>query len=810
MAKQRIVDTFGAFHYDVAYQKTFEGYLPRSFAAIEAGLDLLANHRDYVFVIEQVILAREYLRRNPGRKARMRRFAMEGRLVFAPGMFTMPDLNLPSGECFVRNFQIGREWLRREMGVEPKLCWMADIFGHPPQTPQLARLCGYVAYMFERGRAGGEDALFWWRGLDGSCVLTQWEVDSYYGIALYLSDFSVRRDDHTTFDRTERAVLDPLAERSPVGGPLLSAMGGDFRKPDPADLDALRRYDRAGGPYHIRFRSPEEHFAEILARPRRQIPEERAEFNPLMQGVFSSRIRLKLMHRRLEALALALDLLTLPRGTGVAKDSADLWEALSWNAFHDIVCGTVEDRAYREALRKYAVAERRAERALLRFAVRRTRLAPGRKGDDPAVFNPLPYAREEVIDVPSAGTRATSLARVKTPPASITPVAGCVVAVPRGCGAKAHVDLLENRLLRAEFALDGTIRCLIDKQTGARFGPFESRPDAPGMADFVQQPDDGDLWSYYQRPVNGSLLYTAPLHDPKPLSSVELVRRGAIDRKGADAESMALPSRRVIESSPVRAAIEIAREKPELVTVVSLCAEEKMLRFTTRFTPRGRHYRLRVAFPTGIPRGRIRFSVPCGFTTRPEGEYAAQGWVDYSDGRKGLCLLNRGLPGANVTGGVMMLSLFRAIAMDGVDRRPWYEEGVEHVFEYALVPFDPRDRHYTPERLAARFNNPVRLLHAPAGRTAPEMAPLLSLDGDGAELMGFRRLHAEVELHLHESAGRRSEVALTFDSAVARCLRTDFRGVPAAEQRLTTSGRHVRLQLRPFEIAALRLAFAER
>lgn len=802
----RVVHTFGAFHYDVAYQKTFEGYLPKSFAAIEAGLDLLAKHRDYVFVIEQVILVREYLRRNPGGRARMRRFAKEGRLLFAPGMFTMPDLNLPSGECFVRNFQIGREWLRRELGVEPKICWMADIFGHPPQTPQLARLCGYDAYMFERGRAGGEEALFWWRGLDGSRILTQWEVDTYYGVALFLSDFSVRRDDRWAFDRTERAILDPLAERTLGRGPLLSAMGGDFRKPDAADLDVLRRHARSGGRYRVRFHSPEKHFADILARPDPGIPEERAEFNPLMQGVFSSRIRLKQMHRRLESLAFALDLLTLRHG-GAAKDSADLWEALSWNAFHDIICGTLEDRSYREALRLYVSAERRAEKALLRLATRCSQPAPDRKGGGLSVFNSLPYAREEVVDVPASVAGETRAVRVKTPPSSMTPVAACTIAVPRGDAARARANLLENRLLRAEFAADGTIRRLIDRESGARFGPFESRADAPGMLNFVRQSDGGDLWSHYRRPINGSLLYTAPLHDPRPISSIELVRQGGIGCKGFDAEAMELPVLRVIESGPVRATIEIARREPELTTRVSLCAGEKMLRFATRFVPRGRHYRLRVAFPTGMPRGRRRFSVPCGFTTRPEGEYAAQGWVDYSDGRKGLCLLNRGLPGVNVTDGVMMLSLFRAVAMDSVDRRPWYEEGVKHLFEYALLPFDPRDRSYLPERLAARFNNPVRLMCAPTGRTAPEMASLLSLDGDGAELMGLRRLDDAVELRLCESAGRRSEVTLTLAAAPVACVRTDFRGVAVAEQGLTMSGREVRLKLRPFEIVALRIAW---
>ena len=63
MPKRRMVYTFGAFHYDVAYRNTFEGYLAISFDAIQAGLRLLAKYPDYTFVIEQVILVREFLAR---------------------------------------------------------------------------------------------------------------------------------------------------------------------------------------------------------------------------------------------------------------------------------------------------------------------------------------------------------------------------------------------------------------------------------------------------------------------------------------------------------------------------------------------------------------------------------------------------------------------------------------------------------------------------------------------------------------------------------------------------------------------------
>ena len=96
MAGRAKILVLAAFHYDVAYRDTFEGYLPRSFEAIDRGLDLLDKHPDYVFCIEQVILVAAYWERRPENRARLQKHATSGRLIFCPGLWTMPDGNLPA------------------------------------------------------------------------------------------------------------------------------------------------------------------------------------------------------------------------------------------------------------------------------------------------------------------------------------------------------------------------------------------------------------------------------------------------------------------------------------------------------------------------------------------------------------------------------------------------------------------------------------------------------------------------------------------------------------------------------------------
>ena len=62
--------------------------------------------------------------------------------------------------------------------------------------------------------------------------------------------------------------------------------------------------------------------------------------------------------------------------------------------------------------------------------------------------------------------------------------------------------------------------------------------------------------------------------------------------------------------------------------------------------------------------------IPFGAIERPDSiEMPAQNWIDYSDGRHGLALLNRGLPGNNVSDGTMMLSLCGASRWPTTRRR---------------------------------------------------------------------------------------------------------------------------------------------
>ena len=128
-----------------------------------------------------------------------------------------------------------------------------------------------------------------------------------------------------------------------------------------------------------------------------------------------------------------------------------------------------------------------------------------------------------------------------------------------------------------------------------------------------------------------------------------------------------------------------------------------------------KYVRYQAIFPTTIKDGKSTHEIPFGSIERPAAiEFPAQNWVDYGDGRRGLTLLNVGLPGNVVTDGTMMVSVLRAHTLGAYGFGGGYEPGMssdsglqlgqERTMRYALVPHagDWRAGGRFPRRLGAQ------------------------------------------------------------------------------------------------------------
>ncbi len=166
-------------HWEGAVFETREEYLQEGLPNIVQALHLLRTFPDYRFVLDQAAYVKPFLERYPQDSAEFRRYVSEGRLQIVGGTDVMLDVNIPSGESWIRQVLYGKDYFRKALNVDVSTGWGLDTFGHHAQMPQLLNLAGFKSYWFQRGPHNDAPSEFLWAGLDGTRIPAFWLPLSY-------------------------------------------------------------------------------------------------------------------------------------------------------------------------------------------------------------------------------------------------------------------------------------------------------------------------------------------------------------------------------------------------------------------------------------------------------------------------------------------------------------------------------------------------------------------------------------------------------------------------------------------------------
>ena len=816
-------------HWEGAVFKTREQYLDMGLPHILKALKLLKAHPAYRFTLDQVCYVRPFIERYPEEAETFRRFVSEGRLTIAGGTDVMPDVNMPSGESFVRQILYGKGYLRRELGLDVTTGWQLDTFGHHAQMPQLLKLAGFESFWFFRGVANWQvPGEFLWEGIDGSRIPAFWLAQGYcflYGSPKTLPEF-------TAFMKERYDQLGPQARGQCRVG-IAAGDVGDAEEHLPVLAEAFNRQpDR---PFLLQLAGPADY--EAAAAKRTDRPVIRGELNPIFQGTYSSRIELKQRTRELERLLTTAEKLgALLAGLGIATDAAPTWRAwepMLFNHAHDLMSGVMTDHVYEDTVRGYEYSRRLAEEQVegrIRALILRID-TPG-EGIPLVVFNALGWARTDAVTATVAfsdgGVRGVAVIGPdgETIPCQIiearrsdggalmqariafvardVPAMGYAVYRVRPQATEAAAEesdargtaVLENEFLRVE----------IDAATGAITGLKVkdgnwSALRAPGTVVAMEE-DGGDLWELYRTLDGGSRIAMQERHEPPApgkatLSTDQAAERGHVTR------------------GPVVSEFTVAHPfslEGRFLTTIRLYAGLPRIEIRTHILNQDSDVRYRVLFPTSIATGESVHEIPFGAIRRPDGiEFPAQNWVDWSDGAKGVVLLNRGLSGNNTADGTMMLSLLRSARIGGYGYQGGYEPGMgsdsglemgkELTFDYALLPHAGDWRRATPWRAGMEFNQPLM------SRTADVHA------GDLPTRWGFCEVshpnvvvsalkcgeNGGIVLRVYEASGAAAgDVTLELSAAITRVTEVNLMEDPIADASVEQGA--LRFDLRPFEI----------
>ena len=345
--------------------------------------------------------------------------------------------------------------------------------------------------------------------------------------------------------------------------------------------------------------------------------------------------------------------------------------------------------------------------------------------------------------------------------------------------------------------------CMIRNINGKYF------PDSMPLGNIiVKEQDFGNFWQY-NGPCKGDEFY--PMEGRYPLPAFDANQADFSHHYNGDGNIH--NGKAMIEFS-----IAFPFGSGRFATRVRLYAGIPRIDIQTTLVNNDEKVRYRVAFPTSIQGGAITHEIPFGAIERPEGEFPAQNWIDYSMDGKGLALLNRGLPGNNVVDGVMMLSLMKCTALEGGygdlklgdATRQGLEIGKLHLFDYALSPHQGDWRDARVYRQGLEFNTPL-ISWKPSRHPGelPARKSFVKISAENVVLSAVKSSADGFIVRLYEAEGKQSNgVVLEIAWTVRQVFETNL--IEKIEQPISIEADHhsVRFDLSPFEIKTFLLRIA--
>jgi alpha-mannosidase len=242
-------------HQDIAWMDSPQKcILMRDTLVITPALKRMEQDKGYHFDIEDVLMIREYVKRHPDSREKIRHFLEDGQLNVG-GSFNMPYEDMYGAESLVREFYQGARWMQQQFHYRPVTYWNVDVPGRTLQMPQILSRAGIGMMVLSRMQQG----LYRWKAPDGSSEITY--SPGHYN-DLYAA-FQYASEPNAGLNRVAGMTLDIERQQASWGGgsrrlvPLL----WDSDMLPPGDDDGFPRHwnnlagmtDNSGAPVLLRL-----------------------------------------------------------------------------------------------------------------------------------------------------------------------------------------------------------------------------------------------------------------------------------------------------------------------------------------------------------------------------------------------------------------------------------------------------------------------------------------------------------------------------------------------------------------------------
>lgn len=373
-------------HIDPMWQWEWKEGVGAAISTFRVAAELCEQYDAFIFNHNEALLYEWIEEFEPALFARIQALVKKGNWHIMGGWYLQPDCNMPTGESFARQISAGRRYFKEKFGAEPSTAVNFDPFGHTKGIVQIMEKSGFDSYIICRPYDHVPDTdRFLWKGFAGSQVRV-----------LRLPCYNSRLG-----HAVERIGEELEKQKNEEYGVILWGVGNHGGGPSKIDLEEIAKLIASSENIEILHAAPEEFFA---ACGEEKWPEHSNSLQHTMVGCYSSQIRMKQLHRKLEhellstekmvSAAAAQGLMDYPRA---ALETA--WKDLMFAQFHDILPGSsiqpVEEAGIQLLSHGLVEADRLKTKAFFKLSAGQKR---AKDGEIPVlVYNPHPFAAEEDI-----------------------------------------------------------------------------------------------------------------------------------------------------------------------------------------------------------------------------------------------------------------------------------------------------------------------------------------------------------------------------------------------------------------------------
>jgi alpha-mannosidase len=767
------VSAIGHAHIDTAWLWPLAESIRKCARTFSTALAYMEDYPDYRFSCSQAHQYQWMKDYYPELYSRIKVAVKRGQWIPVGGSWIEPDCVIPSGESFVRQFLYGKQFFKKEFGIDIKEFWNPDVFGYSGQLPQIIRGVGMDFFLTQKlswnqfNQPTHQN--FYWEGIDGTKVLTHFPpADTYNAMTdgRVISDVIAHSTKAKDNERTNQGLL-------------LFGYGDGGGGPTRHMLEILKRIKDFQGIPKTKQTTAQEFFKK-LENNIADVPTIKGElYLEYHRACYTTQAANKQGNRKSETALRAVEILASISSLPYPKEELErLWKIVLLNQFHDILPGSSIREVYEVSARDYADVLKNAQTLEDAFVSSFVKPDPHQQ----SAVNLCSWERKGFVELSNPGKNRRQtwngkyLCPVTAPSMGIAHVNETTQLLP---SVKIHQAqdhfILENDLIKATFLKTGHLVSLIEKQSHREY--ISKGKAANQFVLFDDRPVAHDAWDV-------EIYHLETRQTLPPAKNAKLIEEG-----------------------PYRVGIEFlfkfgSSRLTQRVFLENHCGH---LEFDCDLDWHERHQFLKVAFPVEIHSPEATYEIQFGNVKRATHfntaydvarfELNAHKWIDLSETGCGVSLFTDNKYGYSVHGNVMRISLVRGPTAPDEEA----DQG-KHSFRFACFPHSGTYIEAQTLRHAHEFNQPWIIVNGKSKQKC-----YFSLDNPNLVIDTIKKSESGNALivRLYECHGSRGTATLNFPEGYGK---VDLVNLMEEEiKSLKPNGQSVKFSFKPFAILTFKI-----